>query len=126
MAGFPDDIKLPLNFDKALNFDNQDLKEKKYEIESFLKNSIRLLMVRHGIIGSVQKIQINNNINGATYWIDNAVTYGASGGPVVDSSGKLIGIISEKGVTDGVDSKNLVPSGSTMALSHKLITWHLK
>ena len=82
-------------------------------------------MVRHGIVGSVQKIQINDNINGATYWIDNAVTYGASGGPVVDSFGKLIGIISEKGVTDGVDSENSVPSGSTMALSHKLITWHL-
>lgn len=126
MAGFPDDIKPPLNFDQALNFDNQNLKAKKYEIENLFKNSMRLLMVRHGIVGSVQKIKINDNINGATYWIDNAVTYGASGGPVVDSSGKLIGIISEKGVTDGVDSENLVPSGSTMALSHKLITWHLK
>lgn len=126
MAGFPDDIKLPLNFDKALNFNNRDLKEKKYEIESFLKNSMRLMMARHGMIGSVQKININNDINGATYWIDNAVTYGASGGPVIDSSGKLIGIISEKGVTDGVDSENLVPSGSAMALSHKLITWGLK
>jgi len=125
MAGFPDDIKPPLNFGQALNFDNQNLKEKKYEIEIFFKKSMRLLMVRHGIVGSVQRIKINN-INGATYWIDNAVTYGASGGPVVDSSGKLIGIISEKGLTDGVDSENLVPSGSTMALSHKLITWKLK
>lgn len=133
MAGFPDDIKPPLNFDKLLNFENLELGVKKNEIKSFFENFLRFLMIRHGIIGSVQKVNINTvfeekklEIKGATYWIDNAVTYGASGGPVVNSSGDLIGIISEKGVTDGVvDSEKLIPSGSTMALSHELITWRI-
>ena len=131
-------LELPLNFDKSLNFDNHELKEKRFEIEGFVKSAMRLIMIRSGMVGSVQKINISGNcdfsdfkksisVSGATYWVDNAVTYGASGGPVVDYSGKLIGIISEKGATAGLsDSEKLVPSGSAMVLSHKLITWRLQ
>jgi len=130
MAGFPDDINPPLNFNKALNFDNPKLGEKKTEIEKFFENSMRFLMMKSAIVGNVQKVNIQDsqkhiNISGGVYWLDNMVTYGASGGAVVDSSCKLLGIISEKGVTGGVDSANKVPSGSTMALSHELITWNL-
>jgi len=130
MAGFPDDINPPLNFNKVLNFDNPKLGEKKMEIENFFENSMRFLMMKSAIVGNVQKVNIqdsqkNINIGGGVYWLDNTVTYGASGGAVVDSSCKLLGIISEKGVTGGVDSTDRVPSGSTMALSHELITWNL-
>ena len=96
-----------------------------------------LAMIKSGMIGAIHKIKISGNstipglqkginLEGAEYWIDNTSTYGASGGPVVNSLGKLIGILCEKGMTTdpGLDIK--VPSGSTMALSHKLITWGLK
>lgn len=136
MAGFPDEIKPPLHFDRMLNFNNPELAKNRLQIEGFFKNLMRLIMIRSGMIGSVQKADISANVNlsgfkkvisakGAVYWIDNTSTYGASGGPVVGPSGKLIGIISEKGMTQ--QSMDLeIPSGSTMALSHKLITWRLE
>jgi len=141
MAGFPDEILPPLNFDKTLNFDNPELNKNRFKIEEFFKVHMRLIMIKSGMIGSVQKINISGRceitgfakaikVEGATYWIDNASNNGASGGPVVDFSGKLIGIICEKGLTDqeqevpGLNFK--VPSGATMALSYNLITWGLK
>ena len=146
MAGFPDEIKPPLNFNKMLNFDNPELKKQRDQIDIFFKHLMSLIMMKSGMIGSVQGVNISANkinipgfekkeinINGAVYWIDNASTYGASGGPVVNSSGKLIGIICEKGMTEQVlvaqepfFSSMKVPSGSTMALSHKLISWFLE
>lgn len=136
MAGFPDEVSPPLNFNKMLNFNNPELNKNKFQIEEFFKVHMRLIMMKSGMIGSVQKVNISGNVeiigfkqtinvNGAVYWIDNASTYGASGGPVVNSSGKLIGIICEKGMTRQEMNLN-VPSGSTMALSHNLITWALK
>ncbi len=141
MAGFPDEVKPPLNFNKIINFDNPDLRKQKTQIDNFFRHFMSLVMMKSGMIGSIQKIQIDVNkinikgsigkkinIKGAVYWIDNASTYGASGGPVVNSAGELIGIISEKGMTEYSNlffSNTEIPSGSTMALSHELITWFL-
>ena len=137
MAGFPDEILPPLNFDKMLNFNNPELNKNRFKIEEFLKVHMRLIMIKSGMIGSVQKTNISGKckipgltksieVKGAVYWIDNASNHGASGGPVLNLSGKLIGIICEKGLTNqeqeipGLNFK--VPSGATMALSHNLIT----
>ncbi|MFA5870406.1 MAG: serine protease [Candidatus Paceibacterota bacterium] len=135
LVGFPDEVEPPLNFDKMLNFDNPKLEKRKSEIESFFSSSMRFMLIKHGMIGNVQKVTLNVQVDlpefkkslttdGAVYWIDNASTFGASGGPVINSSGKLIGIICQKGMTKQ-DFDLWVPSGSTMALSHKLITWQI-
>ncbi|RLI05371.1 hypothetical protein DRO22_02825, partial [Candidatus Bathyarchaeota archaeon] len=135
MAGFPDEIKPPLHFDETLDFNNPELAEKRLAIENFFDYLMRLIMMKSGMIGSTQRVNINTNfdmarfrkvisINGAVYWVDNSSTYGASGGPVINSAGKLIGIICEKGMTQQKPDLE-VPSGSTMALSHKFITWYL-
>jgi len=140
MAGFPDEIKPPLNFDKMLNFDNPELEKQRDQIDNFFKHLMSLIMMKSGMIGSVQGVKLNStkinipgfnrreiNVEGAVYWIDNASTYGASGGPVVNPYGKLIGIVSEKGLTQLEPYSEIdIPSGSTMALSHKLITWFLE
>ena len=141
MAGFPDEIKPPLNFDRMLNLDNPELNKNRFKINEFFKTQMCLIMIKSGMIGNTQKTSITGKCeipgiaksieaNGAVYWIDNASNNGASGGPVVNFSGKLIGIICEKGLTNqGQEILNLnlkVPSGATMALSHNLITWGLK
>ena len=141
MAGFPDEIKPTLNFDRMLNFDNPELNKNRFKIDEFFKVQMRLIMIKSGMIGSVSKTNINIECEipglpksieakGAVYWIDNASNNGASGGPVVNFSGKLIGIICEKGLTNQeqeIPNSNFkVPSGATMALSHNLITWGLE
>ena len=139
MAGFPDEISPPLNFNRMLNFNNPKLAKNKDQIEAFFSGFMCLMMIKNGMIGSVQKVNLSMEskikgleksitANGAEYWIDNGSNHGASGGPVVNCSGKLIGIICEKGLTNQRVAENLrikVPSGATMALSHKLITWSL-
>lgn len=133
MAGFPDEIKLPLGVDSKFNFNNPEMKKKEMEIKEKISFFMTLRMIKSGMIGATHKITLNVNFNskdihieGADYWIDNASTYGASGGALVNSSGELVGILCEKAMTRFIssDSKiNQIPSGSTMALSHKLITW---
>lgn len=139
MAGFPDEVHPPLNFDKMLNFENPELFKNKEQIENFFEVFIRMIFIKGGMIGSAQRTVLNCihkvhgiekqiSVEGAVYWIDNSSNHGASGGPVVNSSGKLVGIISEMGLTTHQVLKDVyldVPSGATMALSHKLITWSL-
>ncbi|PIU08925.1 MAG: hypothetical protein COT31_01555 [Candidatus Moranbacteria bacterium CG08_land_8_20_14_0_20_34_16] len=131
MAGFPDEIKLPLDVDSKFNFSDQEMLKNKENIGQALDFFMALRMAKGGMVGATHKIIINGNFNskavaveGASYWIDNALTFGASGGPVVNYEGKLIGIICQKALTKLLPYSGMtIPSGSTMALSHKLITW---
>ncbi|KKP67784.1 MAG: hypothetical protein UR66_C0010G0022 [Candidatus Moranbacteria bacterium GW2011_GWE1_35_17] len=131
MAGFPDEIRLPLDVDSKFNFDNPEMLEKRKEIGQALDFFMALRMAKSGMVGATHKIIINGNFNsksinveGASYWIDNASTFGASGGPVVNYEGRLVGIICQKALTKLPPYSEInIPSGSTMALSHKLITW---
>lgn len=139
MAGFPDEISPPLHFDTIINFDNPDLAKEKERVLVFMQTFMRFLMIKAGMIGSIQKTNVSGKFQGprhelpisaqgAVYWIDNTSNPGASGGPLVDFSGKLVGIICERGSTKQKISEGLtlkVPSGATMAISHQLITWGL-
>jgi len=138
MAGFPDDVDLPFNFLDKLNSNNPEIKKVEQQINNRFKYFFRQLMFKHGIIGNSQKIKLNNfdvsklgieklktiNVIGATYWIDNQLTYGGSGGPIVNLGGELLGIVCQKAFT-GVKKPDVkeVPSGTGMGLSHQLISW---
>lgn len=138
IGGFPDDVKLPFDFLDKLNINNPEIVLAKEKINKQFKFYFRQLMFKHAMIGHAQKIKLDNfdvsklglknitkvNITGATYWIDNHLTYGGSGGPVVNSNGELLGIICEKAFTDSkMDKPKEFPSGTGMALSHQLISW---
>lgn len=132
MAGFPDEIKLPLDFPDKLNFDNPELSGKRNDFENALEANMALSMMKSGMVGAKFDINLKGKfnshnvvINGAEYWIDNASTYGASGGSAINSRGKLIGILCEKAMTKFLPDIQ-IPSGSSRVLSHQLITWALK
>lgn len=141
MAGFPEDLKPPLNFSDSLRTDKPEQKVKQEKIRHSASSRNRWLMFKQGIVGCVFPIHIGHSkfhvadsiitqsIEAAEYWIDNSSARSASGGPVVNMSGKLLGIITETTETNASDLTGsltfAVPSGSTRVLSHKLITWSL-
>lgn len=126
MAGFPDDMELPLSFDRFLNTEHEQVRSQKRNIE-LAKN---LLMIRSGIVGHCSGLNlIEQNIDAWSLYIDNVLHSGASGGPIINGEGEVIGVITERAVTSVSykDTPGLkVPSGSTSAISPNLGTGFLK
>ncbi len=123
MAGFPDDMELPLSFDQSLD-------KKLLEVQFVLprvQNARHLLMVKSGMIGYESNIILTDGklkLEGQVFYVDNQLQLGASGGPVVNSDGEVIGIITQRAITSVPyrETPNLrVPSGSTVAVSPRLI-----
>jgi len=140
-AGFPEDVKPPLNFSDKIRFDNPEVAEKEVQIRQFIAAQFRFIMFRSAMIGTVFPIYLSGKADvfgsktpfttrAAEFWLDNTSVPGASGGPVVNMKGKLLGIVSERGLTSTTDLTDQVdfqvPSGSTMVQSHKLISWSLE
>jgi hypothetical protein len=141
MGGFPDDIEFPLSFLEKINENNPEMIKVKEAFNKKFKYYFRQLMCKQAMIGNLQKINLkcdvgslrikdltNINVLGATYWLDNHLTYGGSGGSVVNMSGELLGIICRKALTNFkrdelTGSLEKIPSGTGMALSHQLISW---
>ncbi|MBO8131980.1 MAG: trypsin-like peptidase domain-containing protein [Candidatus Marinimicrobia bacterium] len=142
MAGFSEDLRLPLDLPENIDKSAVGGQENINKIKEFSYSIIPWIMVKHGIIGGVFHIisknfktkffekQISFSLKAAEYWIDNTYARGASGGPVVDMDGNLLGIITERGETYESDlTQNIlfpIPSGTVRVLSHKLITWSLE
>jgi hypothetical protein len=143
IAGYPDDIKPPLGFHHYLETMNPDIAKLKSEFERGMMKYFRPSMFKRCMIGSIQTINMNDeekgvSINGAEYWLDNHLTYGGSGGPMVNTKGELVGIVVQKGLTDakkfgirsidpsGVQVVPSLPSGIGLALSHQFLTTGLE
>lgn len=143
MAGFPEDIDEPFYFLKNQDTKNPDIKELLSLYQAKFKHIFRQQMFKHAIVGNIASTVFNKvnveglkgwsgpriiNIDSRIYWLDNHLTYGGSGGPLVNKRCELIGIMTEKTFTSLKlkDSPNvMIPSGTGMALSHKLISWML-
>lgn len=121
MAGHPDEVRLPFNFNEKLDVQNKEIQKQLVNID-ISKNR---LMIKHGIVGNSSQFKFSDIKNttkfeGEIYYIDNAMHSGSSGGPVVNSESELIGIISERAKTS-ISTKEYIglftPSGSTLAIS---------
>jgi hypothetical protein len=114
----------------------------KSEFERGMMKYFRPSMFKRCMIGSIQTINMNDeekglSISGAEYWLDNHLTYGGSGGPMVNTKGELVGIVVRKGLTDAkkfgirsidpsVQAVPSLPSGIGLALSHQFLTTGLE
>jgi hypothetical protein len=136
LAGFPDDVDVPLNFVESFNLMNPDMTDAKKVMDKRFIYYMRQPLFKKGMIGSMLSINIDApaqriKIDGASYTIDTELTYGGSGGPIVNMEGKLLGVIIRKGFTSAkkleIQHKNQgiidkLPSGTGFGLSHHLIT----
>jgi S1-C subfamily serine protease len=124
MAGFPDDMELPLSFDQTLD-------RTQPEVQLILRGlqiaRQQLMMIKSGMIGYENSVTLTNGqltLEGQVFYVDNQLQSGASGGPVVNQDAEVIGIITQRATTtvSYLDIINLgVPSGSTVAVSPRLL-----
>lgn len=98
MAGFPDDVLLPFHFDEHFEVLNPDATKAKKVLQEKFAFFHRQLLCKRAMIGITSKISINKEWF-ATYTLDSELTYGGSGGPVLDYDGRLVGTVIRKGLT---------------------------
>jgi hypothetical protein len=105
MAGFPDELEPPLSWDRAVDVDHWEMEEEEREqTEEDMKRIRELLMFKSGMVGYADGLVIKAGdgrppLEMGAYYIDNAMHSGASGGPVVDALGRVVGVITKRAVT---------------------------
>jgi hypothetical protein len=127
-AGFSDEIELPFLGGK-LSRRLGGLQQFETHMERNGNVDMINLMIKRGMVGNIREVSFGSSIqnmsmNADIYYIDNALHSGASGGPVVNENGEVVGVVTQRAVTkvSHADEKifNLtVPAGSTVGLSLK-------
>lgn len=128
MAGFPDELESPLRWTEAINYEYPSIKEKADETKRNVERINQQLMIKSGMIGNVGDLSIDPDGTGQKtlevgyYYVDNVMHSGASGGPVINLQGLVIGTLSQRAVTtvpfpELEEVNKEIPSGSAMAIS---------
>jgi len=131
MSGFPDEMELPFKFDQAFNYSHPEIRDHKGMLLKALDLTRRLLMIKAGMIGNSTRFEFidgDNCIQGEFFYVDNAMHSGASGGPVINGKGEVVGIITLRAVTDastGEIRRLEIPSGSTVAVTSQTIARYI-
>lgn len=127
IAGFSDEIELPFSFESKLEKSTTGADKFFEAMEVGYKADMLSLMIKRGMVGNIRGYVFEDSstgkkIEGEMFYVDNGMHSGASGGPVVNLKGEVIGFISERAITK-VPYENTpklrVPSGSTLGLSLK-------
>lgn len=125
MSGYSDEVKLPFNIEDSLDYSSECMSGKGEEIKAALDEFMRFSMSKSGMVGRSYKAEFKDikkglNLRGGTFYIDNAMHSGASGGAVINSKGHLVGIITQRAISSYSTENNpglTVPSGSTIAIT---------
>ena len=124
MAGFPDDMELPLSVDQTLDMTQPEVQ---FILPSLQIARLQLLMIKSGMVGYENRVTLTDGkltLEGQVFYVDNQLHSGASGGPVVNQDAEVIGIITKRAITSVsyLETPNLgVPSGSTVVISPRFI-----
>ncbi|MCA5498843.1 serine protease [Klebsiella pneumoniae] len=87
-------------------------------------------LIKRAVVGNSRKVLAENTnskieLKCDIFYLDNAVHSGASGGPIVNHSGNVVGIITQRAMTDASqnDIPSLrVPSGSAVGISLEVLS----
>lgn len=126
MAGFSNEISPPFSWVNKV--DNLQFDPDVVPSLQILQRHSGQLMIKRGMIGYAAQFHFEGSgrqLNGDTFYVDNAMHAGASGGPVVDSNGALLGIMIQRALTNmgqlAPPGSFLLPSGSAVAISSRTI-----
>lgn len=127
LAGFSDEIELPFLFETKIKKSTAGMNKFFEAMEVGYKADMLSLMIKKGMVGNIKGYVFEDSssgkkIEGEIFYVDNGMHSGASGGPIVNVKGEVIGFISERAITKVPfeDTPKLkVPSGSTLGLSLK-------
>lgn len=141
MGGVPDDVRQIFDFDQLFDLSKPRMTELKLQYEANFSPFFMQSLFKSAMIGKTQHVVFNNidfsdkgiqgldkiSIKAAVYWLDNHLTYGGSGGPLVNLNGELVAIMTQKAFTayPGNESLTAIPSGTGMAMSHHYLSWFL-
>lgn len=130
MAGFSEEVELPFNVDRMLEHDFPGAKEFREAMRTGYMADMTGPLVKSGMVGNVVRVGAENSKQGEkiecdVMYIDNSMHPGASGGPVLNEDGYVIGVVSQRAVTrvDVGKEKVQVPSGCTVALGLAPMTY---
>ena len=125
LAGYSDDLCLPFGLERIVDPAVEGVPEFLAAMQTGYIADMMGPLVKSAYVGNLRRIVASNaktKIEVDTFYLDCGIDCGASGGPVVDEAGEVLGVIIQRGVTDAGqrDYPNLrVPSGSTLCLSLK-------
>lgn len=127
VAGYSDELELPFLVDKIINKDYEGVNDFIKAMEKGYMADMTGPMIKRAIVGNQTAINTSNqslnfDLTCDVFYLDNGMHSGASGGPVVNKSGDVVGIITQRAVTSASQksiTSLVVPSGSTVAISLK-------
>lgn len=123
MAGFSDELELPFLIDHILDKQFHGAKE---FLEAMKKGYLADMtgpLIKRAVVGNTRRIQASNSdfaIECDVMYLDNNMHSGASGGPIVNDKGDVVGLITQRAMTNvsQEEAPNLrVPSGSAIGIS---------
>lgn len=124
IAGFSDEAYPPFSFPHRLKSSLEGFPAfMAARHEAGFDVDLGMLLVKSGIVASSFGFTFEGKtgaVKGHTFFVDNALHSGASGGPVVDANGEVFGIVTERAITrlgHGPQPELLVPACSTHALT---------
>lgn len=125
LAGYSDELVLPFSIERILPNEMDGVSAFQEAMEKGYMADMTGPLIKRGIVGNVRRIVAQNTVSGITlecdiFYVDNSVHSGASGGPVFDTMGNAVGVITQRATTTATQSegqKIVLPSGATVGLS---------
>lgn len=125
MAGFSEELELPFRLNSLLQPTYPGVDEFLQAMNKGYMADMMGPLFKRGVVGNIRSVVAENletsdRVQCEVIYIDNAMHPGASGGPLFNTQGEAVGVVSQRAVTsvDSGDKGMLqIPSGCTVAVS---------